>query len=91
MTETEGKPSQPQASGSPALPPIVHIGVPIASALILLAFALAALAPANEATLPVQSTIFFVPIYIAIVIVLVFASMYLFKELVDKDVPSARH
>ena len=40
--------------------------------------------PANKSALPVQSTVIFVPIYIAIVIVLVFASMYLFKAVMDR-------
>jgi hypothetical protein len=65
--------------------------VPIASILVLLAFALTISLPANKAPIPVQSTLLFVPIYITIVVVLVFGSMYLFKVVIEKDVPTAGH
>ena len=91
MPESNQKPSQHEGAAPSALPRIVHIGLPIASLLVLLAFALTISLPANHAALPVQSTLLFVPIYLAIVIILVFASMYLFKAVMDKDVPSAEH
>ena len=86
MAESTENPGHQERAYPAALPRIVHIGIPIASILVLLAFALTIASPANKAALPVQSTQFFVPIYIAIVIVMVFASMYLFKSIVDKDV-----
>ncbi|MGA2663798.1 MAG: hypothetical protein ABSF83_02500 [Nitrososphaerales archaeon] len=68
-----------------ALPPAVHYAVPVLSILILLAFASMAFFPSNTAALPVQSTVLFIPIYLAIVIFLVLASIYVFKAFVEKD------
>ena len=97
MTETEKESSEHRAAGGAALPRVVHIGIPIASALVILAFALTLALPADQsgfspAGVPLAkadaftSTVFFIPIYITIVIILVFASMYLFKTFVEKDV-----
>jgi hypothetical protein len=70
------------------LPRIVHVGIPIGSILIILAFALVLTFPPDKSTLPVESTTFFIPIYLTIVVILVFGSMYLFKKIVDTaDVP----
>ena len=80
-----------QERATTALPRSVHVGVPIASILVLLAFAFTISLPPNKAPIPVQSTLFFIPIYVAIVIVLVFGSMYLFKAVMDKDVPHAEY
>jgi len=68
-----------------SLPRAVHYAVPALSILILLAFASMAFFPSNSAALPVQSTVLFIPIYLAIVVFLVFASMYIFKAVVEKD------
>jgi hypothetical protein len=89
VPESEEKSTHGEAAAPAALPRSVHFGVPIASILVLLAFAFVIASPANKAALPIQSTLFFIPIYITIVIVLVFASMYLFKAIIEKDVPSA--
>jgi hypothetical protein len=82
---------EPVISGSvaAALPRIVHLGIPIGSIFIILAFALVLTFPPDKSTLPVESTTFFIPIYLTIVVVLVFGSMYLFKKIVDTaDVPA---
>ena len=68
-----------------ALPRAVHYAAPILSVLILLAFAATTFFPSNTGALPVQSTVLFVPIYLAIVVFLVFASMYIFKAVVERD------
>ncbi|MDA4113529.1 MAG: hypothetical protein OK474_05750 [Thaumarchaeota archaeon] len=73
------------------LPRSVHLGVPIGSMLVLLAFAFTISLPANGAPIPVQSTLYFIPIYVAIVIVLVFGSMYLFKAVMEKDLPRTEY
>ena len=75
------------ATAYSALPRVVHIAVPIGSLLILLAFAFVLSLPPDRAPIPVETTLYYIPIYVAIVIVLVFASMYFFKALMDKDVP----
>jgi hypothetical protein len=67
------------------LPQMVRIAVPIGSLLVLLAFAFVLSLPPYTSPIPVESTLYYIPIYVAIVIVLVFASMYLFKTLIDKD------
>jgi hypothetical protein len=73
-----------------ALPRIVHVAVPIGSLLVLLAFAFVLSLPPYTSPIPVESTLYYIPIYVAIVIVLVFASMYLFKAVMEKDVPMAQ-
>lgn len=85
MTEKQKEPVEQKTPGRAVLPKMVHMGIPIASALIIMAFALTLALPANHSTLPVQSTVFFIPIYITIVIILVFSCMYIFKEFVEKD------
>jgi hypothetical protein len=69
-----------------SLPRAVHYAVPVLSIVILLAFASMAFFPSNTAALPVQSTVLFIPIYLAIVIFLVLASIYVFKAFVESDV-----
>ena len=78
------------ATAYSALPRIVHIAVPIGSLLVLLAFAFVLSLPPYTSSIPVESTLYYIPIYVAIVIVLVFASMYLFKSVMDKD-PTSDH
>lgn len=80
--------SEPTLSQGPvgaALPRMIHIGIPIASIIVLMAFAVVMFLPANKSTLPIESTVLFIPIYLVIVIVLVFGSMYLFKRLMDAE------
>jgi hypothetical protein len=84
-------PEYRQKRAGTALPRSVHLGVPIGSMLVLLAFAFTISLPANGAPIPVQSTLYFIPIYVAIVIILVFGSMYLFKAVMEKDVPQAEY
>jgi hypothetical protein len=96
---TEGeKESSGRTAGSAVLPKIIHIGIPIATALIILAFALTLALPADRSPFSgaslaradgYTSTVFFIPIYIAIVIVMVFGSMYIFKRFVDSDPDSS--
>jgi len=86
--EAAATPVPASAGPSPprgALPRAVHYAVPALSILILLAFASMAFFPSNSAALPVQSTVLFIPIYLAIVVFLVFASMYIFKAVVESD------
>jgi hypothetical protein len=74
-----------------ALPRMIHYVIPIASVLLVLAFAVTPFLPADKSTLPAESTLLFIPVYLAIVIILVFASMYLFKRLMDtEETPEAR-
>jgi len=68
-----------------ALSRAIHLGVPIASFLVILAFAVVMFQPANRSTLPAESTLIFIPVYLVIVVVLVFGSMYLFKRLMDAE------
>jgi hypothetical protein len=83
---SENKEKTPEQDGRvyhPTLPRIVHIGLPIASLLVLVAFAFVLSLPPNTAPIPVQTTLYYIPIYVAAVIVLVFGSMYLFKAIMD--------
>jgi hypothetical protein len=88
MMHSESSPSY----GSAALPRLIHIGIPIASIFVVLAFAIVALfLPADKSTLPVESTTLFIPVYLAIVVALVLGSMYLFKRVMDtEDAPPAQ-
>ncbi len=90
MTEHEQKPQQGlNPSIGPALSKTIHIGIPIASVLLVLAFAIVSFQPPYKGTLPVESTLVFIPVYLTIVVILVFGSMYLFKRLVDGEPPSS--
>ena len=91
MTEKEEGSGRHQATGARAFPRMFHIGVPVVAALILIIFAVTVSLPANKGALPVQSTLYFIPMYVAVVIFLVFASMYVFKTFVEKDVSTATH
>jgi flagellar biosynthesis protein FliQ len=84
---TEGKEEQAHSGSAvpEALSKTIHFGIPIASILLVLAFAVTTFLPANKSTLPVESTTVFIPVYLTIVVVLVFASMYLFKRLLDTE------
>jgi len=74
-----------QASVVSALPRIIHVGLPIASFLVILVFAVVTFLPSEKSTLPPESTTLFIPIYLSIVVMLVFGSMYLFKRLLDTE------
>ena len=82
----EGKEAAQQGMNFPqALSRAMHIGIPIASALLVLAFAVTTFLPEDKSTLPPESTTLFIPVYLTIVVILVFASMYLFKRLMDTE------
>jgi hypothetical protein len=81
---------QHRHSYTSVLPQMVRIAVPIGSLLVLLAFAFVLSLPPYTSPIPVESTLYYIPIYVAIVIVLVLASMYLFKSIMDKD-PTSDH
>ena len=72
-----------------ALSRTIHIGIPIASIIVVLAFAFVVFQPADKSTLPAESTTWFIPIYLVIVVVLVFGSMYLFKRVMDTEEETA--
>jgi hypothetical protein len=91
MPENKEKSAEQHAHAyTSVLPQMVRIAVPIGSLLVLLAFAFVLSLPPNTSPIPVQTTLYYIPIYVAIVIVLVFASMYLFKSIMDKD-PTSDH
>lgn len=71
-------PSHEAAHKGNALPHNVHLAVPIGSVLMLI---LVAYTTAN----PGEITTIFIPVFLFMVIVYVFASMYLFKRIIDKD------
>ena len=82
----------PRGPSRAALPRIVHLGLPIASFLVLLVFAVVAFLPSDKTNLPIESTSLFIPIYLFIVVILVFGSMYLFKRIMDTEgTDTARH
>jgi flagellar biosynthesis protein FliQ len=89
MSEEKQESGHSQAPVGQALSRALHIGIPIASILVLLAFAVVLFLPADKGTLPVESTAIFIPVYLTIVIVLVLGSMYLFKRLMDTEYPPA--
>lgn len=72
-----------------ALSPVVHLVVPILSVLVLLTFAVVLFLPSNRDALPPTSTEVYIPVYLVIVVLLVFGSMYLFKRLLDTETPPA--
>jgi hypothetical protein len=74
-----------------ALSRAIHLGIPIASIVVLLAFALVLFLPSDKDAIPPTSTQIYIPVYLVIVVVLVFGSMYLFKRLFDTEVPSTAH
>jgi len=79
------EPLLPHEPVGQALPRSIHTLIPIASIILLLAFAAATFLPANKSTLPVESTVLFIPIYIVVVVILVFGALYLFKRLMDTE------
>jgi flagellar biosynthesis protein FliQ len=86
MTEDKHESGHSEEHYPAALSRAIHIGIPIASIIVVLAFAIVALfLPADKSTLPVESTTLFIPIYLAIVVTLVFGSMYLFKRVMDTE------
>jgi ABC-type uncharacterized transport system permease subunit len=91
VPENNEQPAHNQGAAPSVLPRMIRIAVPIGSVLVLIAFAVTALLPSNHGPVPTQSTLFFVPIYLAIVIVLVFASMYIFKRVMEEDVTPEGH
>jgi hypothetical protein len=85
MTEDKQESGHAEAMYPQALSKAIHFGVPIASIIVLLAFAAVLFLPTDKTTLPVETTTIYIPVYILIVVVLVFASMYLFKRLMDAE------
>lgn len=79
------------APSRPALPPGIHIAIPILSIVVLFAFALVLFQPADKNAIPPTSTQIYIPVYLVIVVLLVFGSMYLFKRLMDAEEPEASH
>lgn len=73
-----GESAHNTSSGSNALPRNVHLAVPIGSALMLV---LVAFTTAN----PGDITKIFIPVFLFMVVVYVFASMYLFKRIIEGD------
>jgi hypothetical protein len=86
MTEDKKESGHSEPHYPAALSRAIHIGIPIASIIVVLAFAAVALfLPADKSTLPVESTTLFIPIYLSIVVALVLGSMYLFKRVMDTE------
>lgn len=83
MSEGKEETTNPDAQIPAALSKAIHYGVPIASVIVLIAFAVTLSLPADKSVFPETTTALFVPIYLTIVVVLVFGSMYLFKRLMD--------
>ena len=89
MPEEASHPAKTDSPVPQALSRALHFGIPIASILVLLAFAWVLFLPEDKATIPPTSTQIYIPIYLLIVIIFVFASMYLFKRILDTDVPES--
>jgi hypothetical protein len=70
-----------------ALPRNAHLAIPLVTILILLVFGATILLPANKSALPVQSTTFFIPIYVVVVAGVILGSLYLFKSFVEEGHP----
>jgi len=85
LAESEKDSGQKDHSIPQALSRTIHIGIPIASLLVILAFAIVMFQPPYEGNLPTESTLIFIPVYLTIVVALVFGSMYLFKRLLDTE------
>jgi flagellar biosynthesis protein FliQ len=85
MSEDKHESEHSQAPVGAALSRTIHISIPIASIVVLLAFAIVLFQPPDKSTLPVESTLIFIPVYLTIVVVLVLGSMYLFKRLMDAE------
>jgi hypothetical protein len=83
MTEGEHESGNSGPSLPQALSRSIHIGIPVGSIIVVLAFALVLFLPSDKSTIPPESTTLFIPIYLTIVIVLVLGSMYLFKRVMD--------
>jgi hypothetical protein len=80
----------PLSPSSAALPRMVHVVLPIAATVVVLALAIVTFFPPNKSSIPPGTTGLFVPIYLLVVLALVFGGMYLFKRLLDaEEVPSA--
>ena len=91
VPENKEEPGHGQVAAPSILPRMIRIAVPIGSVLVLIVFAATALLPSNQGPVPTQSTLFFIPIYVTIVIVLVFASMYIFKRVMEEDLTPEGH
>jgi hypothetical protein len=85
MTQSQSESGHPGPALPQALSRAIHVGIPIASFIVILAFAVVLFLPSDRSTIPPESTLLFVPIYLTIVVVLVFGSMYLFKRLLDTE------
>ena len=82
--EKQGHAAQ-QKSFLDALPKSVHLAVPVGSVLMLVLLA-TMLTTGNY-----KLSYVFIPIFLFMVIVYVFASMYLFKRLMDTEEPGPGH
>lgn len=91
MPESQDEGRQHEGPSHNALPRIVHIGVPIIAAVILFVFGATVLLPANKAPLPEQTTLFFVPMYLVVVVGVVLSCLYLFKTFFEKEVRTTEH
>lgn len=85
MSEKNEHSSDHGAGVPQALSRAVHIGIPIASIVVLLAFAVVLFLPSDKNAIPPTTTQIYIPVYLVIVVVLVFGSMYLFKRLLDTE------
>lgn len=91
VTESKDEGGHHEGTSHNALPRIVHITVPIIAALVLLVFGATVLLPANKAAFPEQTTLFFVPLYLVVVVGVVFSCLYLFKTFFEKEVRTTDH
>lgn len=91
MSEKGEHPAHQDSAVPEALSKTIHIGIPIASIIVLLSFAIVLFLPADKNAIPPTSTQIYIPVYLTIVVVLVFGSMYLFKRLLDAEVTTQEH
>ena len=85
MSESEKESTRPNDAAISGIPKSIRFAVPILSIIVILTFAGIPFLPADTSSIPVESTFFFIPLYLTIVILLVFASMYLFKALTRRN------
>jgi hypothetical protein len=91
MSESEKESAHPAGAKVSSLPRGIRLAVPILSILVILTFAGIPFLPADTSTIPVESTFLFIPLYLTIVILLVFASMYFFKALLERESSTTGH
>ena len=73
--------TQEKTRSAPALSRNVRLAVPLGSVLMLLLLTVTTSMPGDVKTL-------FIPVFLFMVVVYVFASIYLFKTIMDKETPS---